>query len=144
MQQPLGHDVASQTHAPLVVLHSWPVPHALQAAPPVPQELFDSEPSASHVPPAVQQPLQDEPPQVQVPDEHDCPDAHAEQAAPPVPHVPDDCDPKGTHVLPLQQPFGHEVASHTHCPVVVLQLSPDGQAAQAAPAAPHEAVDWDP
>lgn len=116
----------------------------MQAAPPVPHDVLDSEPSASHVPPAVQQPLHEDPPQVHAPEEHDCPEAHAEQAAPPAPHVPDDCDPKGTQVLPLQQPFGHEVASQTHCPVVVLHSWPDGHAAQAAPAVPHEVADWDP
>ena len=43
LQQPFGHEVASQTHFPLVRLHSWPVAHAAQLAPAAPQELFDSE-----------------------------------------------------------------------------------------------------
>ncbi len=67
LQQPFGHETASQTHWPVVLLHS-------------------------------------------------CPDGHAAHAAPPVPHVPFDSEPYETHVLPLQQPFGHEVALHTHCP----------------------------
>jgi len=43
--------------------------------------------------------------------------------------------------LPLQQPFGHDVASHTQVPLVLLHSSPDVHAAQATPAAPHEPVD---
>jgi len=37
LQQPFGHDVASQTHAPWVVSQRWPVAHATQAAPLAPQ-----------------------------------------------------------------------------------------------------------
>ena len=65
LQHPFGHEVASQTHCPFVVLHRWPLEHAAQAAPPLPQEPFAS-------------------------------------------------DAYGTQVLPLQQPLGHEAASHTH------------------------------
>jgi hypothetical protein len=43
LQQPFGHEVASQTHLPLVVLHSWPVAHAEQAPPPEPHEPLVSE-----------------------------------------------------------------------------------------------------
>jgi hypothetical protein len=43
-------------------------------------------------------------------------------------------------VLPLQQPLGHDVASHTHCPPP-LQPCPDAHAAQAAPPLPHELLD---
>jgi hypothetical protein len=46
-------------------------------------------------------------------------------------------------VLPLQHPVAHEVASHTHVPVVVLHSWPDGHAPHAAPAAPHDALDCD-
>jgi hypothetical protein len=58
LQQPLGHEVASQTHCP-VALHSWPVPQAAQLAPPVPQDDADSEAYASQVPlvPPLQQPF---------------------------------------------------------------------------------------
>ena len=42
LQQPLGHEAASQTHCPLVVLHAWPDAHAAHAAPPEPQEEVDS------------------------------------------------------------------------------------------------------
>ncbi|HVT06463.1 MAG TPA: hypothetical protein VHO67_03355 [Polyangia bacterium] len=37
LQQPLGHEVASQTQVPLVVSQRWPAPQATQAAPPAPQ-----------------------------------------------------------------------------------------------------------
>jgi hypothetical protein len=59
LQQPVGHEVASQTHCPVVWLHSWPVAHAPQVAPPVPHEPVDSEAYASHVPevPPLQQPF---------------------------------------------------------------------------------------
>lgn len=43
LQQPLGHEVASHTHLPVVVLHSWPPAHAPHDAPPVPQDAVDSE-----------------------------------------------------------------------------------------------------
>jgi hypothetical protein len=42
LQQPPGHDVASHTHVPLALLHSWPEAQPPHAAPPVPQEVFDS------------------------------------------------------------------------------------------------------
>jgi hypothetical protein len=37
LQHPFGHDLASQTQVPVLVLHSCPDGHALQATPPVPQ-----------------------------------------------------------------------------------------------------------
>ncbi len=40
-------------------------------------------------------------------------------------------------MVPLQQPFGHEAASHTHNPVVVLHACPDPQEPQVAPPAPQ-------
>ncbi len=43
LQQPLEHEVAVQTHCPVVVLHCWPAAHAAQAAPLAPHELFVSE-----------------------------------------------------------------------------------------------------
>jgi hypothetical protein len=42
LQQPPGQELASHTHAPLP-LHSWPGAQEPHAAPPVPQELLDSE-----------------------------------------------------------------------------------------------------
>lgn len=43
-------------------------------------------------------------------------------------------------MLPLQQPLGHEAASHTHCPLP-LHAWPAAHAAHAAPALPHEELD---
>jgi hypothetical protein len=44
-------------------------------------------------------------------------------------------------VLPSQQPCGHELASHTHCPLVVLQSRFAPQGWHVAPEAPHSAGD---
>jgi hypothetical protein len=85
LQQPLGHDAASQTHWPLVVLHVWPDPHAAHAAPPEPHEEADSLAYASHVEP-LQQPAHAPPPHVHTPLEHESPDPHVPHAAPPEPH----------------------------------------------------------
>jgi hypothetical protein len=38
VQQPLGHDVPSQTHCPVLLLHSWFAPQAEHEAPPTPHE----------------------------------------------------------------------------------------------------------
>jgi hypothetical protein len=64
---------------------------------------------------------------------------HAVQVAPAAPHWLSDCEEYGTHAPPLQQPFGQEIASQTHRPL--LHSRPDAHAAQAAPAAPHELPD---
>ena len=40
--------------------------------------------------------------------------------------------------MPLQQPFGHDVESHTHWPVVVLHSCPAAQPVHVAPPVPHE------
>ena len=69
----------------------------------------------------MQQPLQEPPPQLHVPfAAHVSPVPHELHTAPPVPHCPCDCIAYGTQVLPLQQPAGHEVASQTHCPLLLL------------------------
>lgn len=86
VQQPLGQDVASQTHCPLAVLHSWPTAHALQVAPLAPQEPFDSPDSGSQVMP-LQQPVHEAPPHEQSPIVQSSPDPHVPQVAPPVPHA---------------------------------------------------------
>jgi hypothetical protein len=86
VQQPIGHEAALQTHAPVVVLHACPVGHAAQVAPLLPHEVFDSLVSASHVPPAPQQPAHELPPHPHAPPEHESPEPHALQATPPVPH----------------------------------------------------------
>ena len=93
--------------------------HPAHAAPPVPHEVFDSEAYGSHDVP-LQQPAHEPPPQLQTPLEQESPLPHEPHAAPPVPHCPCDCEAYSTHVLPLQQPLGHEAASQTHCPVLLL------------------------
>jgi hypothetical protein len=42
-------------------------------------------------------------------------------------------------VLPLQHPLGHELALHTHAPELHACFA--AQAAQVAPAVPHEEAD---
>jgi len=56
VQQPAGHDAASQTHWP-AALQALPLAHAPQATPPVPHDAFDCPAYASHVPLAVQHPI---------------------------------------------------------------------------------------
>jgi hypothetical protein len=92
LQHPFGHEAASQTHCPVVLLHSCPVAHATHAAPPAPHDALDSDAYASHVP------------------------------------------------LAVQQPLGHDVASHTHCPAVVLHSWPAAQPPHAAPPLPHDVL----
>ena len=92
LQQPSAQEFASQTHCPVVVLHSWPDGHPAQVAPLLPQELVDSAESASQLPVPVQQPAHDPPPHVHAPLLHESPDPHALHAAPPVPHCEVDCD----------------------------------------------------
>jgi hypothetical protein len=129
-QQPVGHDVASQTHAPLT--HRWPDAHigpvpqwqlpAVHASAPVPHDTHAS-PDAphamlvageTHVVPE-QHPLahDDGVHPLHTPPEH-VPPLHDVQAAPPIPHavalVP------GMHVLPAQHPEGHDVGSQTQAP----------------------------
>jgi hypothetical protein len=97
LQQPAGHETASQTHCPVVFLHSWPAGHAAQVAPVVPHDPFDSEAYASHVPPVppTQQPFG------QVLASHEQmplvvsqrPLGQAAHAAPPLPHC--DADSEG-------------------------------------------------
>jgi hypothetical protein len=144
LQHPLGHDVASQTHCPVAVLHSWPEGQPAQVAPPVPQEVLDSDAYASQVPAAVQHPFGHElalhthrPVEVL----HVCPVAHAAQAAPPAPQDRTDSLVSGSQVLPLQQP-AHEEPLHVHVPPE--HACPELQALHAAPAAPHSEADCEP
>ncbi len=92
VQQPLGHEVASHTHCPVVLLHSWPLGQAEQVAPPAPHDVFDSLESASQVPPPMQQPAHPPLPHEHAPLAHVSPVPQALQAAPPVPHWEADCD----------------------------------------------------
>ncbi len=95
--------------------------------------------SVKHAP-LLQQPEHDPPLQLHTPFEQALPELHALHAAPPVPHCELDSLPYGTHVLPLQQPFGHELALHTHWPLPP-QACPLAQPAQLAPAVPHDDAD---
>jgi hypothetical protein len=143
-QQPVGHEVASQTHCP-APLHSWPDAHAPHSAPPFPHEPADSPDSGSHAPPAVQQPVQDKPLQVHAPSVHASPDAQEPQAAPPAPHSVSFWVPKGTQFpVGSQQPFAHELASHTHWPLLRLHSWPEAHDEQVAPPVPHDAGDCEP
>jgi hypothetical protein len=97
LQQPVGHDVASHTHWPAVLLHSWPELQAPHVAPPVPHELFDSDAYGSHVPvaPPLQQPFghvlasHEQRPSVV----SQTPFAQVAHAAPPTPHCAGDWEP---------------------------------------------------
>lgn len=138
LQHPFGHEVASHTHAPVLVLHSSPVLHAAQATPPAPQDMLFSLPSASQVPLA-QHPVHATPPHVHEPIEHDSLAAHDAHVAPPLPHEVPLCAAKGSHVPvapPAQQPFGQEVASHTQAPA--LHSRPAPHDAHATPPLPQE------
>ena len=142
LQHPLGHDAASHTHCPVLLLHSWFMPHPAHVAPAEPHDVFDSDAYAWHVPlaPPLQQPAgQVFASHAQVPLvlSHS-PLAHELQVAPPLPHCEGVCEEKVTQVLPLQQPLAHEVASHTHCPVVLLHSWPVAHEPHATPPAPHE------
>jgi hypothetical protein len=127
--------VPLQVHAPLWQL--CPDAHAPQIAPAVPHWALLSPATSTQVPFALA---------VQQPPEHDValqtqtplvvalqswPDAHAAHWAPPVPHEALPCAAYASHVpltVPLQQPFGHELASHSHWPLT--QASPEGHAAE--------------
>jgi hypothetical protein len=143
LQQPFGQDVASQTHCPVDVLHRWPEPHAAQVVPAAPQAPLVSLASRLHVPP-LQQPAHDPPPHEHAPLEHVCPGAHAAHAPPALPHELADWEPNATQVLPLQQPFGHEVASHTHWPLLLLHSRLALHAAHVAPPVPQDELPWAP
>jgi hypothetical protein len=96
LQQPLGHEVASQTHWPVVLLHSWPAAHAPHAAPPLPHDVFDSDAYVSQAPlgPPLQQPAG----HVSASHVHvpfvvsQSPFPQTPHAAPPVPHTDDDSE----------------------------------------------------
>jgi hypothetical protein len=93
LQHPDGHDVASQTHCPVLLLHSWPAAHAWHVAPPAPHEPLLSDASASQEDAPLQHPVHDPPPQLQTPLAHESPMPHAVHAAPAVPHCAADCEP---------------------------------------------------
>ncbi len=140
LQQPLGHEIASQTHRPLP-LHSCPAAHAPHAAPPVPQELLDSDTYGSLVPLPVQQP-----PGHEVASQthsplplHSRPVAHARHAVPDAPHEVFDSLASCSHVPPIVQQPGHDVPPHVHWPVEHDSPLPHGL--QAEPPVPHWPTD---
>jgi hypothetical protein len=142
VQQPVEHVLESNEHWPIVLSQS-PFVQDVHAAPPDPHKDVDSEANGTHVLP-LQQPvgheleLQTQCPLVVL---HTCPEAQDPHAPPPVPHEMLVSDAYGSHVpVDVQQPFGHEVELHTHCPLP-LHTWPDAHDAQAAPPAPHEELD---
>jgi hypothetical protein len=140
LQQPFGHEAASQTHCPVALLHSWPDPHDPQLAPAVPHEPFDSEAYSSHVLP-LQQPLAQE-----CASQMHCPvvvlqslfAGHGPQLTPPAPHEVFDSPESGSHVPPLQQP-AHDDPPHVHAPLE--QESPLAHGLHVAPPVPHSPID---
>jgi len=139
VQQPLGQELASHPHCPVVLLHFWPVEHGEHAAPPVPHDRSDSDEYGSHVPvgPPLQQPLG----QVLASHTHwplplqSRPGAHAAHAAPFAPQEVADSAVGTSHVLPGVQQPGHDVPPHEHDPFV--HGSPFTHAAHAPPPVPH-------
>jgi hypothetical protein len=57
VQQPPGHDVASQAQTPVLLSHSCPAAHAAQLAPALPQAIAVSDTKGTHWPAALQHPL---------------------------------------------------------------------------------------
>jgi hypothetical protein len=97
-QQPLAHEVASQTQEP--ALQRRPAPQAMQSAPPVPHEALLCEAAGTHTLPAQQPSGHEVALQTQEPLSHAWPAAHAPQAAPPAPHTVGLWPEAGTQVLP--------------------------------------------
>ena len=121
-----------------------PAPQFAHAAPPIPHSVGDCMPCFTQVDP-LQQPFGHEVglhTQAPVAVSHACPAAHAAHAVPGAPHALVVCDPGATHApLALQHPPGHEVALHTHWPLLVSHSWPDAHAAHSVPEAPHDPVD---
>ena len=121
-----------------------PAPQFTHAAPPAPHSVGDCAPGFTQVEP-LQQPFgQDVGLHTQAPVavSHACPAAHATHAAPATPHALFVCDPGTTHApLAVQHPPSHELALHTHRPLLVSHSWPEAHAAQSVPEAPHDAVD---
>jgi hypothetical protein len=96
LQHPLLHELGVHTHCPVLVLHPSPEAHDPHIAPPIPQDVLDSDPYASQVP--VAPPLQQPPghvfaSHVQLPAVvSQRPLLHDPQAAPTVPHCVGDSD----------------------------------------------------
>ena len=123
-QQPAGQVTASHTQVPLLLRQSSPGPHPAHCAAPVPHEVGSCDAHSSQLPvrPPMQQPFGHEfasHTHVPLVLSHSRFVLHAPHVAPAVPHELLFSDPQGSHVPvgpPLQQPLGHDFASHTHCP----------------------------
>jgi hypothetical protein len=114
-QQPLGQELASQTHCPCA-LHSCWLPQVVQVAPLAPQVVFDEVTQA----PFEQQPPQLPPPQLQAPALQLCPEPQVPQAAPFEPQVVLFCAEVATH-LPVasQQPPEQDDGVQAQTPVAL-------------------------
>jgi hypothetical protein len=143
VQHPLGHDVASHTHVPLLLSHSCPLAQPPHVAPPVPHEPLLWVLHSSQVPVA---PPTQQPPAHELASHVHCPVVllhsrlvpHAWHATPPAPHEVFDSLDRASHVVPLQQP-AHAIPPQLHVPFE--QADPLLQAAQFAPPVPHDVVD---
>jgi len=133
LQQPFGHEVALQTHAPCA-LHVWPVAHVAHAAPPTPQvDVAD----VRHMPVESQQPFGHE---VALHTQAPCAlqawfAAHATHCPPLAPHAVADAV--------MQVPFAQQplqlMLPQLHAPL--LHVCPDAHMPHALPADPQAVVD---
>jgi hypothetical protein len=146
LQQPFGHELASQTHSPFALLQSCSEAQDPHAAPLAPHEVLDSAAYSSHVPVDEQQPAH---PEVELHTHcplplHIVPVGHPPQAAPPAPHEVFDWLENASHVLPPLQHPEHvpPLEPHEHSPPE--HDAPREQGLQALPAAPHSALVWEP
>jgi hypothetical protein len=125
-------------------LQAWPEAQPAQLAPDVPHEDIDWEAYGSHVPvtPPTQQPfghvfaLQEHVPIVL----SQRPLVQFVQLAPPLPQRAGDSEAYATHVPLLQQPPGHELASHVQADALLEHSSPVAHDPHTAPAAPQEVL----
>jgi hypothetical protein len=139
LQQPFEQVLALHWQAPMLVSQSL-LGQVVHAKPPLPHWALDSAVSWTHVVP-LQHPFGHEAgSQTQALALHSCPLPHVVHAAPFLPHAA-----LVSVVMQFpeasQQPFGHDVPSQTHWPVVALHSCPDGHAVQVTPFAPHAEFD---
>jgi hypothetical protein len=122
VQQPSGQETLSQAQ-PAPVVSQSPFAHAEHIVPAVPQTEGVCDANGTHVLPWQHPFGHDVASHTHwpLPLSQSSPAAHALQATPPLPHDAVDSAAYVSHVSPLQQPFGHEVASQVHVPLVVLQ-----------------------
>jgi hypothetical protein len=141
-QQPVGHEVASHTHAPVAVSHPCPDAHCAHIAPPVPHALLPCIPGATHAPLGVQHPpghvlvLHTQWPELV---SHSVPDGHIAHNVPIAPHDVFDSLGSGWHMaVDVQQP-AHADPPQVHAPPE--QLPPMAHGAHIVPPLPHDVVD---